>query len=79
MLEFAMHHLSYAEGYLWVLDHPDLRPLHGDPRYERLRAQGKRDLALSLKTLQAAWDRGELPAAFRSALAELRALQERTN
>lgn len=79
MLEFAMRHLPCVEGYLWVLDHPDLKPLHGDPRYERLRAQGKRDLALSLKSLQAAWDRGELPAAFRPALGELRALQDRKN
>ncbi len=78
MLEIGMSQLPIAEGYLWVLDHPDLAPLHGDPRYERLRAQGKRDLASSLKALQAAWDRGELPAAFQSALAEMRALQERT-
>ncbi len=77
MLEFAMRHLPCAEGYLWVLDHPDLRPLHGDPRYEQLRIQGKRDLALSLKALQAAWDRGELPPSFHSALADLRTLRDR--
>ncbi len=79
MLEFAMHHLPCAEGFFWVLDHPDLRPLHGDPRYERLRAQGKRDMDLSLDALQAAFDRGELPAAFRPALAELRAVRDRVN
>lgn len=78
MLEFSMTRMPCAEGYLWVLDHPDLAPLRGDPRFQRLRAQGKRDLANSMKALQAAWDRGELPAAFQSAQAELRALQERT-
>jgi len=77
-LEISMRRLPSAEGLLWVLDHPDLRPLHGDPRYERLRAQGKRDLNLALGMLQKALDRGELPPSFYETLAELRGLQNRT-
>jgi hypothetical protein len=53
-------------------------PLHGDPRYQRLVAQGKKDLTLALGLLQAALDRGELPPSFDGTLAELRGLQNRT-
>lgn len=78
MLELAMARLPNAEGYLWTLNDPDLSPLRGSPRFERLREQGKASLALALRMLEGARDRGDLPPAFNETLAELRDLQNRT-
>ncbi len=76
-LEKGMLQNPHAEGYLWVLQHPDLRPLRGDPRYERLVQQGRKDGALAVKAIGEALARGELPASFQAPLADLRALLDR--
>jgi tetratricopeptide (TPR) repeat protein len=67
-----------AEGQLRLLNHPDLRPLRGDPRYDKLVEQGRQNVALAVRMLQDAKARGELPAHLDRALAELRELLRAT-
>jgi serine/threonine protein kinase/tetratricopeptide (TPR) repeat protein len=74
MLERAMELSPQAEGYLWVLHHPELRPLRGDPRFEKLVEQGKKDAALAVKVLQAAKARSELAAFLDGPLVQLQEL-----
>ncbi len=79
MLEKAMAAFPNAEGWLNVLYHPEFRPAHGDPRFQRLVEQGKKDVALALKIFQEAKDRGDLPAFLETPMAQLRELLNRTH
>ena len=74
MLERNSELFSNAEGNLWVLNHPELRPLRGDPRFEKLVEQGKKDAALAVKVLQAAKARSELAAFLDGPLVQLQEL-----
>ncbi|MBK9795770.1 MAG: serine/threonine protein kinase [Holophagaceae bacterium] len=78
MLEKAMVAFPNAEGWLGVLYHPELRPAHGDPRFQRLIAQGKKDVTLALRIFQEARERGDLPAFLEAPMTQLQELLNRT-
>jgi len=66
-----------AEGYLVVLETPELRAMKDDPRYVKLLEQGKRAVAMTVRVLDQAKAAGELPAFLESALPQLKALLDR--
>jgi tetratricopeptide (TPR) repeat protein len=76
ILEKALQSVASAEGYLWVLRHPGLRSLHGDPRFARLVEKGRSNVAITVRVLERAKANGELPAYLEPFLVEMRDLLE---
>jgi|GEM_PF-652206 len=78
-LGLLQRHLDFGGSDLdWLCEHPELRKLHGDPRFTPI-LEGARNGAKSIvRAFQRAKARGELPAHLEGPLAELQTLLKRS-